>query len=252
MRRSSSARIALASALALAAACGGEGERDASPAAGSEAVAPDAPQSASPTPDNPAARSEREAPAPRPGIGGRTRELVNPEALAIVLLRYELTGTEPPITRWVEEDFRVISARAVDKPAQRDLIRSELEAACNAVRDVGALRLTLAAQLSEYDPSYGEFTVRALAPSQFVYFDAMREKAELRFANGLEAQVWRVPAEEAQLIRDKLGTFGGASLDVLLRITDVQAGGAIVTEVVEYELRTQHSGERLGSVRVGG
>jgi hypothetical protein len=176
---------------------------------------------------------------------------VNPEGLAMVLLRYELTGTEPPIARWVEEDFRVVSAHAVDKPAQRELVQSELEAARDGVRDVGALRLTLAAELSEYDPSYGEFTVRALAPSRVVYFDAMREKAELRFANGLDAQVWRVPAAEAQLIRDKLGAFGGASLDVLLRIAGVQPGGTIVTEVVEYELRVERSGERLGSVRVG-
>jgi hypothetical protein len=28
-------------------------------------------------------------------------------------------------------------------------------------------------------------------------------------------------------------------------------GGVIVTEIIEYELRTQQSGERLGSVRVG-
>jgi hypothetical protein len=223
MRRSFSSRaLALALAGAYTLACGNEAAQD---SAAGPASAPLAAEEAAATPASPnktGAATAREAPVPRAGIGGRTRELVNPEALAMVLLRYELTGTEPPIARWVEEDFRVVSARAVDKPAQRDLIRSELEAARDGVRDIGVLRLTLAAQLSEYDPSYGEFSVRALAPSQVVYFDAMREKAELRFANGLEAQVWRVPAEGAQLIRDKLGTFGGASLDVLLRITDVQ------------------------------
>jgi hypothetical protein len=31
----------------------------------------------------------------------------------------------------------------------------------------------------------------------------------------------------------------------------VPPGGTIVTEVVEYELRVERSGERLGSVRVG-
>lgn len=252
MRRSSSSFGAgLLSVLALAAACGGEPERPLSASGDGEALAAQEAPVREEAPDERAEETAREAPAERAGVGGRTGELVNPEPLAMVLLRYELIGTAPPIARWVEEDFRVVSARAVDKPAQRDLIRSELEAARDGVRDVGLLRLTLAAQLSDYDPSYGEFTVRALAPSQVVYFDAMREKAELRFANGLEAQVWRVPAEEAQRIRDKLGTFGGASADVLLRITDIQPGGTIVAEVVEYELRVERSGERLGRVRVG-
>jgi hypothetical protein len=251
MRRSSSKRrAALLGVLALAAACGGEAERRASLSSEAESPAAQEALVRADSPNKTIAAATREAEERRAGIGGRTRELVNPEALAMVLLRYELTGSEPPISRWVEEDFRVISARAVDKPAQRELIRSEFEAARDGVRDVGVLRLTLAAQLSDYDPSYGEFTVRALAPSQVVYFDAMREKAELRFANGLEAQVWRVSAGEAQLIRDKLGTFGGASADVLLRITDIQPGGAIVTEVVEYELRVERSGERLARVRV--
>jgi len=74
------------------------------------------------------------------------------------------------------------------------------------------------------------------------------ERVPLRARSG---SARRVPAEQAQLIRDKLGTFGGASLDVPLRIADLQAGGAIVTEVVEYELRVERSGERLGGVRVG-
>jgi hypothetical protein len=176
---------------------------------------------------------------------------VNPEPLAVVLLRHDLAGTDPPIARWVEEDFRVVSARPIDKPAQRDLVRAELESARQAVEGVGALRLTLNAELSDYDPSYGEFTVRALAPSRVVSFDAQREKAELRFANGLDAQVWRVPEADAQLVRDKLAGFGNATLDVLLRITEIQPGGTIVTEVVEYELRADRSGERLGRVRVG-
>jgi pyruvate/2-oxoglutarate dehydrogenase complex dihydrolipoamide acyltransferase (E2) component len=245
--------MVLAGALAVALACGNEAAPDdAAPAAAAASASVDEEAKPAASPREPSAASARASEPPRPGLGGRTRELVNPEALAMVLLYRELTGAEPPIARWIEEDFRVVSARPIDKPAMRETLKAEYEAAQAAVRDVGALRLTLHAALSDYDPSYGEFTVGALSPSQVVSFDAMREKVELRFANGLDAQVWKVPEADAQLIRDKLGPFGGASLDVLLRIVDVQPGGTIVTEVVEYELRTQHTGERLGNVRVGG
>jgi hypothetical protein len=254
MRRSSRRwrRAALGAVLSLAAACGREAAPDGSAAGaaqGSAATERAAAESASAPAASAPSPAAEDAPAARPGIGG-TRELVNPEPLAMVLLHHELAGTEPAIARWVEEDFRVVSARPIDKPAQRELVRGELEAARAAVRGVGALRLTLAAELSDYDPSYGEFTVRSLAPSRVVSFDAMREKVELRFANGLDAQVWRVPAEEAQLVRDKVGPFGNTTLDVLVRITDVQPGGTLVTQVVEYELRADRSGERLGRVRV--
>ena len=245
-------RAALAGVLSLAAACGQEAAPDGSAGGGVEGSAGTegaAAEDASAPAASAASPGAEDAPAARAGIGG-TRELVNPEPLAMVLLHHELAGTEPAIARWVEEDFRVVSARPIDKPAQRELVRGELEAARAAVRGVGALRLTLAAELSDYDPSYGEFTVRSLAPSRVVSFDAMREKVELRFANGLDAQVWKVPAEEAQLVRDKVGSFGNTTLDVLVRITDVQPGGTLVTQVVEYELRADRSGERLGRVRV--
>jgi hypothetical protein len=175
---------------------------------------------------------------------------VNPEPLAVVLLRHDLAGTAPPLARWVEQDARVAHVPAIEKQGQREVVRAELDSAFASVRDVGALRLSMDADLSDYDPTYGEFTVRSLAPSSVVTFDAMQEHVELRFANGLDAQTWRVPAEEAQLVRDKLGPMRRVMLDVLVRITDLQPGGTIVTEVVEYEMRVEPSGERLARVRI--
>jgi hypothetical protein len=240
-RSSDAARIALLVWLA-AAACG---DAEAPAAAGA------------PAPQGGAQRAAPAEPPPRAAasgaksrFAGRTRELVNPEGLAVVLLRHDLAGTPPPLARWVEEDARVAQVPAIEKQAQRELVRAELDAAFASVHDVGALRLSLSADLSDYDPSYGEFTIRSLAPSRVVTFDAMREHVELRFANGLDAQTWRVPAEEAQLVRDKLGPMRNAGLDVLVRITDLQPGGTIVTEIVEYELRVEPSGERLARVRV--
>src|SRR5215813_12941444 len=119
---------------------------------------------------------------------------------------------------------------------------------------MGMLRLSMNANLSEYDPTYSEFQVRALAPSSVVTYNALGQKVSLNFRNGRTAQIWRVPAADAQTIRDKIGSFGSnVGLDVLLRIAEVQpgpGGGTIVTDVVEYEMREQRSGMTIARVQV--
>lgn len=182
----------------------------------------------------------------------RSGELLNPDDSAVVMLYYDLTGISPPIDNWVEEDTRVRFAPAPDKAPKRNAVRAELEAAAGGVRDVGVIRLTMNANLSEYDPTYEEFTVRALAPSSVVTFNALGQKVSLRFANGNDAQVWRVPLAQSQAIRDRIG-YSGASLDALLKIVSVQpgpAGGTIITNVTEYELRENRSGVAIARVRV--
>jgi len=183
---------------------------------------------------------------------GRSGELLNPDAETMVLLYHELAGLSPPLDRWVESDPRVTRAPAADKPATRELVRAGLMAALDATRDTGFIRLTLNDHLSEYDPSYGEFTLRALAPSSTVPFRGLQQEVSLRFANGRDAQVWAVPAEQAQAINDSLGYSRNVHLDVLLKISGVQpapAGGSIAAEVLEYEIRSQRDSRLLGRVK---
>jgi hypothetical protein len=95
------------------------------------------------------------------------------------------------------------------------------------------------AGLSDYDPGYGEFTLRALAPASELSFSTLGQKVVTRFENGLTAQLWKVPAAQAQAVRDRIARRT-AALDVGLTITDVQpgpGGGAIVTRIDAYELR---------------
>lgn len=189
----------------------------------------------------------------RPAIQGRTGELVNPDHSTVVLLYYDLAHLTAPIDRWVEEDSRVLHAKPIDKAGLRASVRAELESAAAAVRGIGFIRLSMQANLSDYDPSYGEFTVRAFAPSSTVSFKAFGQDVSLRFGNGRIAQIWRVPPDQAQAIRDKLGYFHGVSLDALLRITAVQpapGGGTLITEVVEYEMRDAQRGLTIGRVQV--
>lgn len=262
MRRSSERLVAFAAILAFATACGGGDESNEAAQTGAATESAAQTTGAAPTASGesaamptPAAADSAAAGGPaRPGIGGRSGELVNPAPETVVMLYHDLAQVAFPFDRVVAEDSRVSMAKPIDKQAQRDAVRAELEAALASVRGVGLLRISMGANLSDYDPSYGEFTVRALAPSSVVTFDGYREHVELRFSNGLAAQTWKVPAEEAQLVRDKIGQFQSASVDVLVRITGVQpeagGGGSIQTEIVEYELRADPSGERLAQVRV--
>ncbi len=191
-------------------------------------------------------------PAAKSTFAGRSGEVVNPDDVTMVLLYHDLAGIAPPIDTWVDEDNRVQFAPPPDKAAKRAAVRAEFESAAAGVRDIGTIRLSMNANLSDYDPTYGEFTIRALSPSSEIPFTALRQKIALRFANGRDAQVWQVSQAQAQTIRDKLG-YGSASLDVSLRITGVQpapGGGTLVTDVVEYELRESRRGSVLGRVQV--
>src|SRR6185312_4784484 len=263
-RQRAMARIALlfVAAAGMLAACGGAGAPDAgAPAApgtaatgsSSGATAPtarlDTAANASSTASS--ADSSRAAGVTSP-VNGGTRELVNPDANTVVFLYYELAHLPLPIDTWVEEDSRVRYAPAPEKAPHRVSVRAELQSAAASVKNVGALRLTMNANLSDYDPSYGEFTVRALSPSSVVGFDALGQKVQVNFKNGRTAQIWRVPQAEAQGIRDKIGYSSNVEMDVLLRIVDVlpgPGGGTIVTEVVEYDLRETQRGVALARVQ---
>ncbi|MEJ1962318.1 MAG: hypothetical protein WDO56_12550 [Gammaproteobacteria bacterium] len=185
---------------------------------------------------------------------GSARELTNPDSNTMVFLYYQLAHLPLPIETMVEDDSRVKFAPAPDKAAHRAAVRAEIESAAAAVRGVGAIRLTLNANLSEYDPSYGEFTVRALAPSSVVDFSALGQKVALNFTNGRTAQIWHVEQADAQAVRDKIGYSGNVEMDVLVRIANVlpgPGGGTISTEVVEYELRDKQRGVIIARVQVG-
>ncbi|MEO8445300.1 MAG: hypothetical protein ABI567_09875 [Gammaproteobacteria bacterium] len=239
--------------LLLVTACGGSkpaGPAPATPAATADATPAAAGSAAGGTTAAPTGATAN----PVTGIGGRTGELLNPDNNAMVFLYYDLAGIAPPIDRWVEDDSRVKYGPAIEKASQRVAVRAELEAGVAAVRGAGVIRLSLnSANLSDYDPTYGEFTVRALAPSSVVEFAALGQKVALRFANGKYAQVWRVPAAEAQGIRDRISTGYNVDLDVLLAIKSVlpgPSGGTITADVVEYEMRETRGGTTLARVRV--
>ena len=235
MRR---ARLIVLAAVSVLAACSGEAQAPPSGAAQARAAPGGAPA--------PAATSAA------PGLAARRGELVNPDNSAMVFLYLDLAGIAPPIDDWVEKDSRVLYGPASGKAAWRGQGRAErrLDRSAPRRRDPPVAERC---QLSDYDPSYGEFTVGALAPSSVVEFNALGQKVTLKFGNARAAQTWRVPAAEAQTIRDKVGRGGNVEMDMLLRITGVQpgmGGGSIVADVQQYELRMSHNATMIGRVQV--
>jgi hypothetical protein len=191
--------------------------------------------------------------APAAALQGRKGELINPDSSTMVLLYYDLAGIPAPIEQWLDDDMRVRMAPATQKPASRTLVRQELESGIKSVQNVGSIRLSMHANLSEYDSTYGEFTVRALAPSSVVEFKAFGQTLALKFGNARAAQTWKVPATQAQGVRDRIGFSSDVSIDALLQIRDVHAapeGGTITTDVIEYELRENRGGTLLGRVQL--
>jgi len=191
-------------------------------------------------------------PADVGGLAGRTGELTDPDNLTMVFLYYDLAGIAPPIDQWVEEDSRVNYARGADKAARRKTVKAEFDAGLAAVHGVGVIHLAANADLSPYDPTYGEFTVGALSPGAAYTFKAQGQTVSLKFDNGLAAQSWSVPKEQAQAIADKVGN-DTLTLDATLKIRQTfpgSGGGTIVAHVVSWNLRDARNGATLARAQV--
>lgn len=186
------------------------------------------------------------------GLAGRTGELTNPSDTQMVFLYYDLTDIPPPIDQWVEQDHRVVSAPGANKAERREQVKAELQAGLAAVKGVDVLHLSTWANLSQYDPTYGEFTLGALSPASQYGFKALNRQVAVKFDNGLDAQTWSVPKTQSQAIVDKIGT-DNLMLDVDLRITKVLPapdGGTLVTHVVSWNLRNPSKGTTLARTTV--
>jgi hypothetical protein len=242
----------LAVLVAIAAGCGGKNDTGSSGPATSRTGA-SAPAGASA--QNDPAKAVAATPASPGDFAGRTGELANPDDSTMVLLYHDLGGLPVPVDQWVDNDSKVKSGAPADRASLRDQVRAAITAGAAGVKQIGLVRLTMSANLSEYDPSYSEFTVRALAPSSVVSWKAFDENVSLKFGNAQKAQTWSVSKEEAQSVRDRIQYAGLVEINVLAKIKHVQPGpdgGQITADVVEYELRNTSSGTTVGRVKVGG
>ena len=157
------------------------------------------------------------------------------------MLYHSLTGTRPAIERWVEQDYRLIGANAPDKAQIRADMRAELEALVAFVGDIGRLRISLRdANLSTYDPAYGEFTIGALSPGTVIPFEEYGQRVGIRLDNAHIAQIWKIDPDRAREVQDKLGTYPRTSIDVVLAVIGAvpsPGGGSITARIAEYEIQ---------------
>jgi hypothetical protein len=192
------------------------------------------------------------APPTAGALAARAGDLTDPDGTTMVYLYHDLAHVPAPVDDWVEEDSRVKLAAPIDKAARRTAVRAEIAGGLAAVQKIGVLHLSLNANLSDYDPSYGEFTVRAFAPSSILSFSGFGEKVSLKFDNARAAQTWKVPAADAQDVRDQIGISGNIVADATLRIIAVQpesGGGSITVRIIEYKLRDERGGQALTRIQ---
>jgi hypothetical protein len=245
--------ITVAVLVAIAAGCREKSDTTGAPVA---ATSGGATSTAVPASAQAGAAKTSTATSASPGdFADRTGELTNPDDITMVLLYYDLARLPVPVDKWVENHSKVTSAAPADRASRRDQVRAAITADAAGVKNIGQIRLTMNANLSEYDPSYSEFTVRALAPSSVVKWKAFDENVSLKFGNAQKAQTWSIRKEDAQPIRDRIQYVGSVEVNVVARITHVQPGpegGEITANVIEYELRNTPSGTTVGRVRVGG
>lgn len=247
--RATSGTLAVMIALSLA-GCGGQSAPQATGNAATPAAA------AAPVANAAASDNANAATPPAQAVGGalagHNGVLTNPNDSQMVFLYYDLAGIPPPLDQWVEQDQRVNNAPGAQKAEQRTLVKAEMQAGLAAVKDVGVLHLTTNAQLSQYDPTYGEFTLGALSPASEYTFKALGRQVSVKFDNGLDAQTWSVPKAQSQGIVDKIG-YNNPTLDVALQITKVlpaPEGGTLVTHIVSWTLRDPASGATLAKITV--
>lgn len=233
----------LMSGLLALTACG-------NPSAGdNQATASGSPSAATSTDGGEAAPADAGAAATAgASLAGRTRELSNPDDFAMVLLYYSLSGTPAPIDKWVEADMDVRIAKPIDKEVARQAARRKIEAGLAAAKDVGTLRLTMDAGLSEFDPTYNEFTIRTLSPSSSATFRSFDEQVSVKFDNGDKAQRWSVDPKDARSINDRVQYGSSATIEMVLKITGstpTASGGTITTNVLSYEIKSRRDGTTL-------
>ncbi|HET7563291.1 MAG TPA: hypothetical protein VFJ87_13015 [Rhodanobacteraceae bacterium] len=244
--------IGISIALMLLGGCGKSAAPVSASSPGAAQATPTAPTANAPiTPQ--AAQALQPAPAGS-NLAARTGELSNPDNATMVYLYYDLAGITPPIEQWVEQDQRVRYAPGADRAAQRVAVKAAFEGGLAAVRGVGVIHLTANANLSQYDPTYGEFTLGALSPGSVYTFKAMDQTVTLKFNNALAAQTWSMPKDQAQGITDRYGDHM-LNLDTTLKIEQVlpdPAGGTIVARVVSWNLRDSRDGTTVARVKVPG
>ncbi|ODT83931.1 MAG: hypothetical protein ABS78_23055 [Phenylobacterium sp. SCN 70-31] len=193
--------------------------------------------------------------AVRADLSSRTGELVNPSEEQMLFLYHDLAGVNLSKSDWVEQSMQVRIAAPHEKAAKREAAGKEFDALQASVGNVGRLRFSISNVDARFDPTYSEYLLRAFSPSSALSFRSAGETVQLKFGNGQTAQIWKVPPAEAQAISDRIGSVSALSADILVQIADVQPGtqgGAIVANILEYELTSRQTGLVVTRGKPGG
>jgi hypothetical protein len=226
--------------IVLAAACGQDaGQENGITAANGTAGGSEIP------PAEPSSHSQPERAAIH--VGDKT--LNAPSDFQMAVAFYQIIGLEPPFDAWARSDPRAASANEFDRPAVAARVQEELLLAARSVAGVGFVELNTSSNFGEYDMASQGFRLEAIDSDRFWTWDYKGGRYKLTMDNGNEAQLWKIPADEA---RSLVESMSYRNVDLKLRIKIVGAmpegsGGTLQGQIVGYQVLND-DGRKVGEM----
>ena len=194
------------------------------------------------------------APAPAAPVSARTKVVADPSELDVLMVFYDWLGQEPPVSKWAEQEWKVRSSDEFRKAGNQAEVENNLRSMFSSLKDTGTVKVNINAQLSEYDPKYGEYYIDAFAPGHSLQFGKYNEQVQIQVLNASDAYAWKLAAADAQRVlernRMRMVTIG-AELKIRGARRSGDDGGILSVDVVRYSVNAGLNGVgALGSVDV--
>lgn len=197
------------------------------------------------TPPASANTPERAEPSRAPITVGQ-QTLVAPTDFQMAVLFYQVVGLAPPFDQWARNDNRVRSSNEFDRAAMASRVQEELLLTAQSVAGVGFVEINTRSNFGEYDMAAQGFRLAAIDPERSWSWGHESNAYKLTMENGNEAQLWKIPADQARALVEG---GGGRNTDLKLRIKivgalpDGRGGGTLQGKVVGYKVLNREARE---------
>ena len=213
-------------------------------------VQPSRRDAAEPTPPSVAQRPELAATTP-----ARNGLIVDPNDIDVLMIYYDWIGQTPPFAKWAEQESKVSTADEFRKEKNASDVVNSLSSTFASVKGTGILRVNISSQLSEYDPTYGEYYIESFSPGHSPFFSKYGEHITVDFRNAADAYAWKISAADARKVLDR---NEGRSITVVAELKLRAArpsgddGGILIADILRYTIHSGglHGRGVLGSVEV--
>lgn len=169
-------------------------------------------------------------------VGDRT--LSNPNAQQVAFAYYQISRLPAPTDAWAADDPRVRAANEFDRAQVAANVKEEIMASAEAVDGVGFFQLGSETYFGEYDSTVLGYRLKDLDEGRYFYWDYNGQRYKISIENAAEAQLWKIPPDEARAALEKTSSRA-VRISMVLEIVGAMpdgSGGIIQTKVKSYEV----------------